>query len=75
MLYAVFVLETVNLNKYTDIAMLFLTCRECAKMMVGLHQKAGTGKLTGAHRKYCSAKFSFTAKCEPACFLLENNQS
>ncbi|XP_050872074.1 G2/mitotic-specific cyclin-2 isoform X2 [Lathyrus oleraceus] len=48
---------------------------ECAKMMVGLHQKAGTGKLTGAHRKYCSAKFSFTAKCEPACFLLENNQS
>ncbi|XP_058767452.1 G2/mitotic-specific cyclin-2-like [Vicia villosa] len=48
---------------------------ECAKMMVGLHQKAGTGKLTGAHRKYCSAKFSFTAKCEPACFLLENCES
>ncbi|CAK8565111.1 unnamed protein product [Lathyrus sativus] len=46
---------------------------ECAKMMVGLHQKAGTGKLTGVHRKYCAAKFSFTAKCKPACFLLENN--
>ncbi|KAL5063590.1 hypothetical protein RYX36_025327 [Vicia faba] len=48
---------------------------ECAKMMVGLHQKAGTGKLTGAHRKYCSAKFTFAAKCEPACFLLQNNES
>lgn len=48
---------------------------ECSIMMVGFHQKAGTGKLTGVYRKYCSAKFSFTAKCEPACFLLENNQS
>lgn len=50
----------------------FLTCRECSSLMVGFHQKAGTGKLTGVHRKYCSSKFSYTAKCEPACFLLEN---
>ncbi|AET03638.1 G2/mitotic-specific cyclin-2 [Medicago truncatula] len=45
---------------------------ECSMLMVGFHQKAGAGKLTGVHRKYGSAKFSFTAKCEPACFLLEN---
>ncbi|XP_004512252.1 G2/mitotic-specific cyclin-1 [Cicer arietinum] len=45
---------------------------ECSALMVGFHQKAGTGKLTGAHRKYCTSKFNYTAKCEPASFLLEN---
>ncbi|KAK2408713.1 CYCLIN B2-4 [Trifolium repens] len=49
---------------------------ECSMKMVGFHQKAGIGKLTGVYRKYGSAKFSFAAKCDPACFLLENkNQS
>ncbi|GAU29832.1 hypothetical protein TSUD_223780 [Trifolium subterraneum] len=46
---------------------------ECSSLMVDFHKKAATGKLTGAHRKYCTSKFSFTAKCEPANFLLENN--
>ena len=45
---------------------------ECSSLMVGFHKNAGSGKLTGAHRKYCTSKFSFTAKCEPASFLLEN---
>ncbi|XP_020216158.1 G2/mitotic-specific cyclin-1 [Cajanus cajan] len=45
---------------------------ECSTLMVDIHMKAGNGKLTGVHRKYCSSKFSYTAKCEPARFLLEN---
>ncbi|KAL5099650.1 hypothetical protein RYX36_003977 [Vicia faba] len=45
---------------------------ECSSLMVDFHKKAGTGKLTGAHRKYCTSKFIFTAKREPASFLLEN---
>ncbi|KAL2988361.1 hypothetical protein AAZX31_11G082700 [Glycine max] len=45
---------------------------ECSTLMAAFHQKAGNGKLTGVHRKYCSSKFSYTAKCEPARFLLEN---
>ncbi|KAK8673349.1 hypothetical protein V6N13_111691 [Hibiscus sabdariffa] len=44
---------------------------ECSILMVGLHEKAATGKLTGVHRKYCTSKFGFTAKCEAAKFLLE----
>ncbi|XP_061373086.1 G2/mitotic-specific cyclin-2-like [Gastrolobium bilobum] len=45
---------------------------ECSTEMVALHQKAGIGKLTGVHRKYCSSKYGYTAKHEPACFLLKN---
>ncbi|KAK7406913.1 hypothetical protein VNO78_08549 [Psophocarpus tetragonolobus] len=45
---------------------------ECSTLMVEFHKKAGNGKLTGVHRKYCSSKFSYTAKYEPARFLLEN---
>ncbi|GLT39335.1 hypothetical protein SLA2020_135330 [Shorea laevis] len=44
---------------------------ECSRMMVTFHQKAATGKLTGVHRKYNTSKFEYTAKCEPANFLLE----
>ncbi|KAG5069625.1 G2/mitotic-specific cyclin-1 [Glycine max] len=44
---------------------------ECSTLMADFHQKAGNGKLTGVHRKYCSSKFSYTAKCEPPRFLLE----
>ncbi|KAF5735893.1 G2/mitotic-specific cyclin-2-like isoform X1 [Tripterygium wilfordii] len=44
---------------------------ECSRLMVGFHQKASTGRLTGVHRKYCTSKFGYTAKCEPAGFLLE----
>ncbi|KAH0916243.1 hypothetical protein HID58_030689 [Brassica napus] len=43
---------------------------ECARKMVGFHQKAGTGKLTGVHRKYNTSKFSYAARTEPAGFLL-----
>lgn len=47
---------------------------ECSRLMVGFHQKAETGKLTGVHRKYCTSKFDYTAKCEPAHFLLDTQQ-
>ncbi|KAF8112397.1 hypothetical protein N665_0064s0030 [Sinapis alba] len=42
----------------------------CARKMVGFHHKAGTGKLTGVHRKYNTSKFSYAARTEPAGFLL-----
>ncbi|XP_075673221.1 G2/mitotic-specific cyclin-2-like isoform X1 [Castanea sativa] len=44
---------------------------ECSKLMVTCHQKAGTGKLTGAYRKYSTWKFGYAAKAEPAQFLLD----
>ncbi|XP_059644615.1 G2/mitotic-specific cyclin-2-like [Cornus florida] len=47
---------------------------ECSRVIVSYHQKAATGKLTGVHRKYCTSKFGYTAKCEPAHFLVENQQ-
>jgi G2/mitotic-specific cyclin-B, other len=40
-------------------------------MMVDFHQKAGTGKLTGVHRKYSTYKFGCAAKILPAQFMLE----
>ncbi|KAF9609908.1 hypothetical protein IFM89_019001 [Coptis chinensis] len=43
---------------------------ECAKRMVTFHQKAGTGKLAGVHKKYSTFKFGYAAKLEPAHFLL-----
>lgn len=45
--------------------------RDCSRMMVSFHQKAGTGKLTGVYRKYSSWKYGYAAKMEPAVFLLE----
>ncbi|KAH0878020.1 hypothetical protein HID58_065414, partial [Brassica napus] len=42
----------------------------CARKMVGFHHKAGTGKLTGVHRKYNTSKFSYAARTKPAGFLL-----
>ncbi|XP_050227291.1 G2/mitotic-specific cyclin-2-like isoform X2 [Mercurialis annua] len=44
---------------------------ECSRLMVGLHQKAGTGKVTGVYRKYNTSKFGYTSKYEAANFLLE----
>ncbi|GMJ10578.1 CYCLIN B2;4 [Hibiscus trionum] len=44
---------------------------DCSRMMVIFHQKAGTGKLNGVHRKYCTSKYGYAAKTEPATFLLE----
>ncbi|XP_059459811.1 G2/mitotic-specific cyclin-2-like isoform X2 [Corylus avellana] len=43
---------------------------ECARMMVDFHQKSGTGKLTGVHRKYNTSKYGYAAKTDPANFLL-----
>nr|GMC93344.1 G2/mitotic-specific cyclin-2-like [Ipomoea batatas] len=43
---------------------------ESSRMMVSLHQKAATGKLTGVYRKYSISRFGGVAKCEPATFLL-----
>lgn len=45
---------------------------ECSMLMVDFHLKAGTGKLTGVHRKYSSFKYGCAAKTEAAIFLLEN---
>ncbi|CAD5313278.1 unnamed protein product [Arabidopsis thaliana] len=44
--------------------------RACARKMVAFHHKAGTGKLTGVHRKYNTSKFCHAARTEPAGFLL-----
>ncbi|KAL8172171.1 hypothetical protein V2J09_023975 [Rumex salicifolius] len=44
---------------------------ECARLMVTLHQNAGTGKLTGVHRKYNTSKYGYAANSVPASFLLE----
>nr|XP_034931451.1 cyclin-B2-4-like isoform X3 [Populus alba] len=44
---------------------------ECSRLMVNFHRIAGTGKLTGAHRKYSTSKFGNAAKNEPAGFLLD----
>ncbi|XP_072957219.1 cyclin-B2-1-like [Typha angustifolia] len=44
---------------------------ECSRLMVDFHQKAGTGKLTGVHRKYSTFKYGCAAKSQPALFVLE----
>lgn len=46
--------------------------RECSRLMVTLHEKAATGKLTGVYRKFNTSKFGHAAKAEPALFLLNN---
>ncbi|XP_044460951.1 G2/mitotic-specific cyclin-2-like [Mangifera indica] len=43
---------------------------ECVRLMIRFHQRAATGKLTGVHRKYSTSKFGYTAKSEPAHFML-----
>ncbi|KAK7822914.1 cyclin-b2-3, partial [Quercus suber] len=45
--------------------------QECSKLMVNFHQNAGSGKLTGVHRKYSTSKYGYAAKTDPATFLLE----
>ncbi|KAL1569783.1 G2/mitotic-specific cyclin-1 [Salvia divinorum] len=42
---------------------------ECSRLVVGLHERAGTGKFTGVHRKYNTSKYGYAARCEPAHFL------
>ncbi|XP_010534163.1 PREDICTED: cyclin-B2-4-like isoform X2 [Tarenaya hassleriana] len=43
---------------------------ECSRKMATFHQKAGTGKLTGVHRKYSTSKFGYATRNLPATFLL-----
>lgn len=45
---------------------------ECSRMMFSFHQKSGAGKLTGVHRKYSTSKYGYTARVEPANFLLDD---
>uniref|UniRef100_A0A7N0SV33 Uncharacterized protein n=3 Tax=Kalanchoe fedtschenkoi TaxID=63787 RepID=A0A7N0SV33_KALFE len=47
---------------------------ECARLMVALHQKAPTSKLTGVHHKYSLSKYGHAANSEPAQFLLEEDR-
>ncbi|KAK6150300.1 hypothetical protein DH2020_015232 [Rehmannia glutinosa] len=42
---------------------------ECSRLVVGFHDNAANGKLTGVHRKYNTSKFGYAARCEPAHFL------
>ncbi|XP_031476969.1 G2/mitotic-specific cyclin-2-like isoform X2 [Nymphaea colorata] len=44
---------------------------ECARILVHLHKKAGSGKLTGVYRKYNTLRFDFSATTAPAFFLLD----
>ncbi|XP_056685056.1 G2/mitotic-specific cyclin-2 isoform X2 [Spinacia oleracea] len=44
---------------------------DCSRLMITFHQNAASGKLTGVHRKYNTSRYGYTAKCEPALFLLE----
>ncbi|KAI3949733.1 hypothetical protein MKX01_040950 [Papaver californicum] len=45
--------------------------QDCSKLMVTFHHRAGTGKLSGVHRKYSIFKFGCAAKSQPAQFLLD----
>ncbi|KAM0055181.1 putative cyclin domain-containing protein [Helianthus debilis subsp. tardiflorus] len=47
---------------------------ECSRMIVGYHQRAATGRLTGVYRKYNTSKFGYAAKSEPAKFIVEGAQ-
>ncbi|KAL8160734.1 hypothetical protein V2J09_002271 [Rumex salicifolius] len=46
---------------------------ECSRLMVGFHQRAGSGKLTGVYRKYSTSKFGYAAKFQPALFLVDDD--
>ncbi|WCJ44706.1 CYCLIN B2 4 [Euphorbia peplus] len=45
---------------------------ECSRLMASFHQNAGSGKLTGAHRKYSTSKFGYAAKIQAANFLVDS---
>ncbi|GFQ07182.1 g2/mitotic-specific cyclin-1 [Phtheirospermum japonicum] len=47
---------------------------ECSRLVVGFHDNAATGKLTGVHRKYNTSKFGYAARCGPAHFLVQTPQ-
>ncbi|XP_042013618.1 cyclin-B2-3-like [Salvia splendens] len=45
---------------------------ECAALMVNFHQKSGTGKLSGVHKKYNTSKYGYVARIKPADFLIDD---
>ncbi|XP_057756228.1 G2/mitotic-specific cyclin-1-like [Arachis stenosperma] len=64
-------LNTLYFNMSVPTAYVFI--RRFLKAAQADRKKAGSGKLTGVHRKYCSSKHNYTAKCEAASFLLDNS--
>nr|XP_043634139.1 G2/mitotic-specific cyclin-2-like [Erigeron canadensis] len=44
---------------------------ECSKMMVGLHQKSGSGKFLSVYKKYDTSKYGRVSQIKPANFMLE----
>ncbi|GJS19664.1 G2/mitotic-specific cyclin-2 [Tanacetum coccineum] len=48
---------------------------QCSRMIVGYHQKAALGRLTGVYRKYNTSLLGYAAKCEPATFLIEETNN
>ncbi|KAK9071788.1 hypothetical protein SSX86_008217 [Deinandra increscens subsp. villosa] len=44
---------------------------ECSKMMVSLHQKSGKGRLVSVFKKYGTSKYGYTARTQPANFMLD----
>jgi hypothetical protein len=48
--------------------------RECASMMVGLHQKAASSKLVVVHKKYSSSKFQSVAQLAPANLIFNTEE-
>ncbi|KAL1540597.1 Cyclin-B2-3 [Salvia divinorum] len=45
---------------------------ECAALMVSFHQKSGSGKLSGVHKKYSTSKYGYVARIKPADFLIDD---
>ncbi|KAL4274837.1 hypothetical protein AHAS_Ahas20G0047100 [Arachis hypogaea] len=64
-------LNTLHFNMSVPIAYVFI--RRFLKAAQADRKKAGSGKLIGVHRKYCSSKHNYTAKCEATNFLLDNS--
>ncbi|KAK1423519.1 hypothetical protein QVD17_18823 [Tagetes erecta] len=47
---------------------------ECSRKIVGYHERAASGRLTGVFRKYNTSKFDYVAKCGPAKFIVDEFQ-
>lgn len=65
----------INADDDKNIHFYHFKSRESSRMIIGFHQKAGTGKLTGVYRKYSTSKFGYAAKYAPGDFLLVNMET
>ncbi|RYR11716.1 hypothetical protein Ahy_B04g069235 [Arachis hypogaea] len=70
-IYEKLMLNTLHFNMSVPTAYVFI--RRFLKAAQADRKKTGSGKLIGVHRKYCSSKHNYTAKCEAASFLLDNS--